>query len=63
MKSFVVLLLVAGALHFFLHVPPVLAGGGALLAWIIWKLKWVILGILGLEMLFGSGGGDNGGDA
>ncbi|MBP2643988.1 MAG: hypothetical protein H6Q67_1875, partial [Firmicutes bacterium] len=22
--------------------------------WIVWKLKWVILGIIGLEELFGS---------
>jgi len=57
MKSFVVLLFLAGALHAFLQVPLVVAGGGALLLWILWKLRWIILGLLGLEMLFGGGGG------
>jgi len=35
------------------------AGGGALALWVLWKLKWVILGILGLEMLFGGDGGSD----
>ncbi len=58
MRSFVVLFFLAAALHYFLHIPLALAGGGALVLWILWKLKYIILAILGLEMLFG---GDNGG--
>ncbi|RAU19998.1 hypothetical protein CU669_20775 [Paramagnetospirillum kuznetsovii] len=61
MRSFAILLFLAGALHLFLQVPIIIAGCGALALWVLWKLKWVILGILGLEMLFG--GGDSGSDA
>ena len=42
------------------HVPVLIAGIGALLLWGLWKLKWVILGILGLGMLFGGNSGDGG---
>ena len=31
---------------------------GAAILWVIWKAKWLILGILGLEALFGGGGDD-----
>ena len=55
MKSFVVLFFIAAALHFFLHIPLVLAGGGALVLWVVWKLKYALLALLGLEMLFGGG--------
>jgi hypothetical protein len=55
MKSFVVLFFLAAALHFFLHVPLIVAGAGALILWIVWKLKYIILAVLGLEMLFNSG--------
>ena len=58
MKSFVVLFFLAASLHFFLHIPLALAAGGAMTLWIVWKLKYIILAVLGLEMLFG--GGDNG---
>jgi len=57
MKSLVILLFIAGALHVLLQVPTVLAVGGALALWVVWKLKFVILAVLGLEMLFGGGGG------
>lgn len=63
MKSFAVLLFLAGVIHLGLHVPLLIAGGGALLLWILWKLKYVILALLGLEMLFGGNGGDGGFDA
>jgi hypothetical protein len=56
MKSFVVLFFIAAALHFFAHVPMLVAAVGAVLLWIVWKLKYVILAFLGLEMMFG---GDN----
>jgi hypothetical protein len=61
MRSLIVLSAAAGLLHYFVGVPVLLAAIGALMLWIVWKLKWVILGILGLEMLFGGGGGDSGG--
>ncbi|WP_096700933.1 hypothetical protein [Magnetospirillum sp. 15-1] len=59
MRSIAILLFVAGILHFFLQVPLVIAAGGAFVLWVIWKLKWIILGILGLEMLFGGGDGSD----
>jgi hypothetical protein len=61
MRSLAVMLFLAGALHLGLHVPVLLALSGAVVLWVLWKLKWVILGIFGLEMLFG--GGDGGNDA
>ncbi|PKU23629.1 hypothetical protein [Telmatospirillum siberiense] len=63
MKSFAVLLFLAGLVHLGLQVPLVIAGGAALLLWILWKLKYVILALVGLEMLFGGNGGDGGVDA
>jgi hypothetical protein len=61
MKSLIVLLFVAGALHMFVQVPVLVAVILALVLWVVWKLRWIVLGILGLEMLFG-GGSDNRGD-
>ena len=49
MRSLAILLFLAGVLHLFLQVPIIIAAFGALALWILWKLKWVILGILGLE--------------
>jgi hypothetical protein len=52
-------LVVIVLLFLFLHylLPITLAIGAAamvaLLLWIAWRLKWVILGIIGLEELFG----------
>lgn len=60
MKSFAVLLFLAGIIHLGLHVPLAIAGGGALLLWILWKLKYVILALVGLDMLFGGNGGSDG---
>ena len=53
MTSFIVLLFLAGALHLFLHIPILFAAIGAAALWIVWKLKYIILGILGIEMLLG----------
>jgi putative effector of murein hydrolase LrgA (UPF0299 family) len=61
MKSLIILLFVAGALHLGLHIPVIAAVIGVLVLWVLWKLKWVLLGILGLEMLFGGGDNNNGG--
>ena len=56
----VILGAVFAALHFYLLLPVQLAIVAAVvvagLLWILWKARWVVLGILGLEMLFGSGG-------
>ena len=53
-----ILLLVAFAgLHFALLLPTQVAIIGAAVAtvvlWLLWKLKWIILGIIGLEEVFG----------
>jgi hypothetical protein len=60
--SWLVILLVAFAgLHLVLLLPTQAAIFGATVLtislWILWKLKWIILGIIGLEEFFG--GGDN----
>jgi len=59
MKSFVVLFFIAAALHFFGHVPMLVAAVGAVLLWIVWKLKYILLALVGLEMMFGGGDNDN----
>ena len=58
----VILALVFAGLHFLLFLPVQFAIGGAVIAtvalWLLWKLKWIILGIIGLEELFGGRGDD-----
>lgn len=58
----VFLVLVFAALHFFLMLPASFAIGAAaavtIVLWLLWKLKWVILGIIGLEEVFGGRGDD-----
>jgi len=58
MSWLVILLAVFAGLHFGLLMPVQIAIVGATIftvgLWIVWKLKWVILGIIGLEELFGS---------
>ena len=48
-------------LNFGLLMPAQMAIAGAgivtVVLWILWRLKWIILGIIGLEEFFG--GGDN----
>lgn len=56
--SWLVILLVGFAgLHFGLLFPVQFSIFGATVftvgLWIVWKLKWVILGIIGLEEFFG----------
>lgn len=53
MNSLLTLLFVAGILHFLVGVAALPAFGLALVGWVLWKLKYVILGIIGLGMLFG----------
>ena len=57
-----VLVAVFAGLHFVLAVPAqaaiVVAAVVTVGLWAVWKLKWVILGIIGLEELFGGGGDD-----
>jgi hypothetical protein len=56
------LLTVFAFVHFFLLFPASFAIGAAavvtILLWLLWKLKWVILGIIGLEEIFGGRGDD-----
>jgi len=59
MRSLAVLIFLAGGIHLYYQVPLAIAGGGAVVLWILWRLKWIILGILGLEMLFGGDGGSD----
>ncbi len=60
MSWLVILVLAFAGLHFGLLLPPQAAIVGAVIMvtgiWIIWRLKWVILGIIGLEELFGGKG-------
>lgn len=56
----VILLLAFAFLHFLLLLPASFAIGAAvivtLILWLLWKLKWIILGIIGLEEIFGGRG-------
>lgn len=58
----IILLLAFAFLHFFLLLPVQFAIGAAaamtVVLWLLWKLKWVILGIIGLEEIFGGRGDD-----
>jgi len=54
MKTFIVLFFLAAALHYFLFVPLMLAAIVGFGLWLIWRLKYIILAILGLDMLFNS---------
>jgi len=60
MSWLVILLLGFAGLHFGLLLPIQTAIVGAVVLmiglWVVWKLKWVILGIIGLEELFGGRG-------
>ncbi|MGB9154465.1 MAG: hypothetical protein WCD70_15425 [Alphaproteobacteria bacterium] len=60
MSWLVILLILFAGLHLGLLVPTQLAIAGAAMLvvsmWLLWKLKWVILGIIGLEEFFGGRG-------
>jgi hypothetical protein len=57
MSWLVILLVGFTGLHFGLHLPAQASIVGAAVftvgLWIVWKLKWIILGIIGLEEFFG----------
>ncbi|HMA51676.1 MAG TPA: hypothetical protein VKP60_18080 [Magnetospirillaceae bacterium] len=57
MPWLVILLIVFAGLHFVLLLPAqiaIICGAVATAAlWLLWKLKWIILGIIGLEEIFG----------
>lgn len=57
MPWLVILLIAFAGLHFALFFPMQLAIICAAVAtaalWLLWKLKWIILGIIGLEEIFG----------
>ncbi len=54
----ILLVVIAATLHLVLGLAiglAVIAGlFGAGLLWVVWKLRWVIAAIIGLEWLFGS---------
>ena len=58
MSWLVILLILFVGLHFGLLLPAQMAitGAGVLtvVLWLVWRLKWIILGIFGLEEFFGS---------
>lgn len=57
MPWLVILGLFFGLTHFILLMPTAFAVGVSAvftaMLWVVWKLKWVILAIVGLESLFG----------
>jgi hypothetical protein len=57
MPWLIILLVLFGGLHLGLLLPTqaAIVGAGALTVglWLVWKLKWIILGIIGLEEFFG----------
>lgn len=57
MPWLVLLLIAFAGLHFLLFLPAQLAIAAAAIVtalfWLLWKLKWIILGIIGLEEVFG----------
>ena len=52
--------LIFAGLHFLLFLPAgvaIIAAAVVTIAlWLLWKLKWIILGIIGLEEIFGGRG-------
>jgi hypothetical protein len=60
MPWLIILLIFFAGLHFLLLLPVQIAIASAavltILLWLAWKLKWVILGIIGLEEIFGDRG-------
>jgi hypothetical protein len=63
MSFAITLIILAVALRVVLHVAItaaiIVALVGAGILWLVWKLKWVLLAIFGLEEIFG-GRGDGG---
>jgi hypothetical protein len=57
MAWLIILLIAFAGLHFGLLLPAQMAIVCALVAtvalWLLWKLKWIILGVIGLEEIFG----------
>jgi len=58
MPSLFIFLGVFGFLHYFLHLPLQLGIIAAFISvaglWVLWKLRYIILGIVGLEFLLGN---------
>lgn len=62
MAWLIILIFLFLALHFFLLVPTQLAIASAavltVVLWIFWRVKWILLAIIGLEEVFGDRGND-----
>jgi len=58
----IILVALFAFLHFFLLLAASFAVGAAavvtVVLWLLWRLKWIILGIIGLEEIFGGRGDD-----
>lgn len=61
MSWLIILFVLFASLNFVLLMPAqmaiAIAGVVTVVLWLLWRLKWIILGIIGLEEFFG--GGDN----
>ncbi len=57
MPWLIILLIGFAGLHFGILMPTqvsiICSAAFTIVLWILWKLKWIILGIIGLEELFG----------
>jgi hypothetical protein len=53
MRSFIVLVFLAGLAHFITHVSIIVAFLAAAVLWALWKVRYIVLAFLGLEMLLG----------
>lgn len=51
MFGFVFMLAVIGFLHVVLHIPLIIALAVMAVLWVIWKLKYIILAVIGLDFL------------
>lgn len=51
MFGFIFVLGVIGVLHLVLHIPLIIALVVTAVLWVIWKLKYIILAVIGLDYL------------
>ena len=58
MYGFAFLLGLIGALHLLVQIPLILATIIVAALWVVWKLRYVILAVVGLNYLFGRGSDD-----
>lgn len=59
MFGFVFMLALIGVLHVVLHLPLVVALAVMAVLWVIWKLKYIILAVIGLDFLLSRDAGSD----